>query len=54
MKATTFTLLNFLAIALGVLCLFAGSLMESNSAVVIATGTYLLGYATKRLGDEKQ
>lgn len=47
------TILNLVAVALGVACVVIGGLMETNGAVVIGAGTYLLGYATKRLGDLK-
>lgn len=48
-----FQLLNLLSLTLGVGFVVLGGLMTTNGAVVLGAGCYLIGYATKRLGDLK-
>jgi len=47
-------MVNRLALVCGVILLLAAGVLPTQSPVLVASGMYLLGYATKRAGDQSR
>jgi len=47
-------MVNRLALVCGVILLLSAGLLPTQSPVLVASGMYLLGYATKRAGDSSR